>query len=93
MLRGRRRVDANLKTEPGRETLFRLIRQADVLMEGYRPGVAERLGVGPAECLSVNPRLVYARATGWGRPGRWRSGPGSTSTTWRSPARGRPGGR
>ena len=53
MLRGRRRVDANLKTEPGRETVFQLIRQADVLMEGYRPGVAERLGVGPAECLSV----------------------------------------
>ena len=40
-----------------------------VLMEGYRPGVAERLGVGPAECLSVNPRLVYARATGWGQTG------------------------
>ena len=69
MLRGRRRVDANLKTEPGRETVFRLIPQADVLMEGYRPGVAERLGVGPAECLSVNPRLVYARATGWGQTG------------------------
>ena len=39
------------------------------LMDGYRPGVAERLGVGPAECLSVNPRLVYARATGWGQTG------------------------
>jgi alpha-methylacyl-CoA racemase len=62
-------VDANLKTDPGRETVFRLIRRADVLMEGYRPGVAERLGVGPAECLSVNPRLLYARATGWGQTG------------------------
>jgi len=69
MLRGRRRVDANLKTEPGREIALRLARHADVLMEGYRPGVAERLGVGPAECLAVNPRLVYARATGWGQTG------------------------
>lgn len=69
MLRGRRRVDANLKTESGRETLLRLVRHADVLLEGYRPGVAERLGVGPAECLAVNPRLVYARATGWGQTG------------------------
>jgi alpha-methylacyl-CoA racemase len=69
MLRGRRRVDANLKTEHGRQTVLRLVRHADVLMEGYRPGVAERLGVGPAECLAVNPRLVYARATGWGQTG------------------------
>ncbi len=69
MLRGRRRVDASLKTECGRATVMRLVRHADVLMEGYRPGVAERLGVGPAECLGVNPRLVYARATGWGQTG------------------------
>lgn len=69
MLRGRRRVGANLKTEEGRQTLFRLVEHADVLLEGYRPGVAERLGVGPDELLSVNPRLVYARATGWGQEG------------------------
>jgi alpha-methylacyl-CoA racemase len=66
MLRGRRRVDADLKTERGRETVMRLVQHADVLMQGYRPGVAERLGVGPAECLAANPRLVYARVTGWG---------------------------
>jgi alpha-methylacyl-CoA racemase len=69
MLRGRRRVDANLKTERGQQTVLALVRRADVLMEGYRPGVAERLGVGPDECLAVNPRLVYARATGWGQTG------------------------
>jgi len=45
---------------------MRLVQHADVLMQGYRPGVAERLGVGPAECLAANPRLVYARVTGWG---------------------------
>jgi alpha-methylacyl-CoA racemase len=69
MLRGRRRVDANLKTERGRATLMRLVEHADVLLEGYRPGVAERLQVGPAECFAVNPRLVYGRATGWGQTG------------------------
>jgi alpha-methylacyl-CoA racemase len=69
MLRGRRRVEANLKTDEGRQTLFRLVERADVLMEGYRPGVAERLGVGPEELLAINPRLVYARATGWGQEG------------------------
>ena len=87
MLRGRRRVDANLKTESGRETVFRLIRQADVLMEGYRPGVAERLGVGPASaCPSTRAWCTPGPPAG-GRPARWPSGPGTTSTTWRSPAR------
>jgi alpha-methylacyl-CoA racemase len=69
MLRGRRRVEANLKTDEGRQTLFRLVEHADVLLEGYRPGVAERLRVGPADLHSVNPKLVYARATGWGQEG------------------------
>lgn len=69
MLRGRRRVTVDLKTEDGLKAVMDLIRQADVLMEGYRPGAAERLGVGPADCLAVNPRLVYARATGWGQTG------------------------
>ncbi|HEX2316475.1 MAG TPA: CaiB/BaiF CoA-transferase family protein [Thermomonospora sp.] len=72
MLRGRRRVKADLKTQEGRDTLMSLVRHADVLMEGYRPGVVERLGVGPDECLAVNPRLVYARATGWGQSGPFR---------------------
>ena len=69
MLRGRRRVAANLKDAEGRETLMRLVDHADVFIEGYRPGVAERLGVGPADCHERNPRLIYARMTGWGQEG------------------------
>jgi alpha-methylacyl-CoA racemase len=68
-LRGRRRVAADLKDPAGRETVLRLAERADVLIEGYRPGVAERLGVGPAECHARNPRLVYGRITGWGQDG------------------------
>jgi alpha-methylacyl-CoA racemase len=68
-LRGRRRVAADLKDPAGRETVLRLVEHADVLIEGYRPGVAERLGVGPAECHDRNPRLVYGRITGWGQDG------------------------
>jgi len=68
-LRGRRRVDADLKSAEGRETVLRLVEKADVLLEGYRPGVTERLGVGPDECRARNPRLVYGRMTGWGQVG------------------------
>jgi alpha-methylacyl-CoA racemase len=68
-LRGRRRVAADLKDPEGREALLRLVEHADVLLEGYRPGVTERLGVGPADCHARNPRLVYARMTGWGQDG------------------------
>ena len=68
-LRGRRRVAADLKEPGGRETVLRLVERADVLIEGYRPGVAERLGVGPEECHARNPRLVYGRITGWGQDG------------------------
>jgi alpha-methylacyl-CoA racemase len=68
-LRGRRRVAADLKDPAGRETVLRLVERADVLLEGYRPGVAERLGVGPADCHARNPRLVYGRITGWGQDG------------------------
>ena len=68
-LRGRRRVAADLKDPAGRETVLRLVERADVLLEGYRPGVTERLGVGPADCHARNPRLVYARMTGWGQDG------------------------
>ena len=49
--------------------MLRLAERADVLIEGYRPGVAERLGVGPDACLARNPRLVYGRMTGWGQDG------------------------
>jgi alpha-methylacyl-CoA racemase len=69
MLRGRRSVQLDLKDLSDRETLLRLVERADVLIEGLRPGVAERLGVGPADCHARNPRLVYARITGWGQDG------------------------
>jgi alpha-methylacyl-CoA racemase len=68
-LRGRRRVAADLKDPAGREIVLRLVERADVLIEGYRPGVTERLGVGPADCHARNPRLVYGRMTGWGQDG------------------------
>jgi alpha-methylacyl-CoA racemase len=67
--RGRRSVAINLKTPGAAELVIDLVKQADVLVEAYRPGVAERLGVGPDECLAANPRLVYARMTGWGQEG------------------------
>lgn len=68
-LRGRRRVAADLKSPEGVETVLRLVERADVLVEGYRPGVTERLGVGPDACHARNPALVYARMTGWGQDG------------------------
>ncbi|MCW2632966.1 MAG: putative acyl-CoA transferase/carnitine dehydratase, partial [Pseudonocardia sp.] len=68
-LRGRRQLSIDLKEAPGREVVLRLAGKADVLLEGNRPGVAERLGVGPADCLARNPRLVYGRITGWGQDG------------------------
>ncbi|OBH05890.1 hypothetical protein A5695_06540 [Mycobacterium sp. E1747] len=56
-----------------------MVAQADVLIEGYRPGVSERLGVGPRVCATVNPRLVYGRMAGWGQTGPWRRLPVTTS--------------
>ena len=67
--RGRRTVTLDLKTGSGTDDLLRLIARADVLVEGFRPGVAERLGIGPSTCEKINPRLVYARMTGWGQTG------------------------
>jgi alpha-methylacyl-CoA racemase len=67
--RGRRSVTADLKSPSGREVVLRLSDKADVLIEGLRPGVAERLGVGPGTLRERNPRLVYARMTGWGQQG------------------------
>lgn len=69
LLRGRRRVAADLKEAAGRRLALRLVARADVLIEGFRPGVTERLGLGPDECRAANPRLVYARMTGWGQQG------------------------
>ena len=67
--RGRRSVALDLKQPEAAEVVLRLVERADALVEGFRPGVAERLGVGPAECLARNPRLVYGRMTGWGQQG------------------------
>ncbi|MEN8673405.1 CaiB/BaiF CoA-transferase family protein [Nocardioides sp.] len=68
-LRGRRRVVADLKDPADRDRVLDLIASADVLVEGFRPGVMERLGLGPGEAMARNPRLVFARMTGWGQHG------------------------
>jgi crotonobetainyl-CoA:carnitine CoA-transferase CaiB-like acyl-CoA transferase len=68
--RNRRALRVDLKSAAGRDTALRLIAQADALIEGFRPGVMEKLGLGPEPCLAANPRLVYARMTGWGQTGR-----------------------
>ena len=67
--RGRRSVAVDLKKSEGRETILRLIERADALIESFRPGVMERLGLGPEVCLGRHPRLVYGRMTGWGQYG------------------------
>lgn len=67
--RGRRSVAIDLKQPAGTEAALKLIGQADALIEGFRPGVMERLGVGPDVCLARNPRLVFGRMTGWGQEG------------------------
>ncbi len=69
LLRGRRSVAVDLKTERGVELVLGLMERADALIEGFRPGVAERLGIGPETCLTRNPRLVYGRMTGFGQEG------------------------
>jgi len=67
--RNRRSVGVDLKHPEGVETVLRLVESADALLEGFRPGVTERLGIGPEECLARNERLVYGRMTGWGQDG------------------------
>ncbi|WP_375001513.1 CaiB/BaiF CoA transferase family protein [Aeromicrobium sp. CTD01-1L150] len=67
--RGRPSVALDLKDPRGVETVLRLVERADVLLEGFRPGVTERLGIGPEDCLARNPALVYGRMTGWGQDG------------------------
>lgn len=69
LARGRRHLGLDLKRAQAVEAALRLIDQADVLIEGFRPGVMERLGLGPDVCLTRRPRLVYGRATGWGQSG------------------------
>jgi alpha-methylacyl-CoA racemase len=69
MTRGRVTVAADLKTDAGRQLVLDLVARADALIEGFRPGVMERLGLGPEELLASNPRLVYGRMTGYGQDG------------------------
>ncbi len=67
--RSKRTITADLKNKESVNELLKLIRQVDVVFEGFRPGVMEKLGLGPDECLKVNPKLVYGRMTGWGQEG------------------------
>ncbi|MEU9844228.1 CaiB/BaiF CoA-transferase family protein [Actinomadura sp. NPDC048032] len=67
--RGKRSIAVDLKSERGKDVVLRLVEKSDVLLEGFRPGVTERLGIGPDDCLARNPRLVYGRMTGWGQEG------------------------
>jgi len=69
LARGRPWIDVDLKDPRGVEVVLRLVRSADALVEGFRPGVMERLCLGPDDCLAANPRLVYGRVTGWGQDG------------------------
>lgn len=67
--RGKKSVVLDLKSEEGRGIFLKLAASADVLIEGFRPGVMEKLGIGPEACLEVNPQLIYGRMTGWGQDG------------------------
>ncbi|MGL4288607.1 MAG: CaiB/BaiF CoA transferase family protein [Phreatobacter sp.] len=74
--RGRKSIAVDLKKPGAAELILRFVAKADALIEGFRPGVAERLGLGPDICLATNPRLVYGRMTGWGQTGPLASAPG-----------------
>jgi alpha-methylacyl-CoA racemase len=67
--RGKKSVALNLKSAEGRMAAMRLIARADILIEGFRPGVMEKLGLGPTECHAANPGLIFGRMTGWGQEG------------------------
>ena len=76
MLRGRHNIALDLKHPDGVETLLSLVERADAVIEGFRPGVMERLGVGPEVCLARNPKLVFGRMTGWGQEGPYANSAG-----------------
>jgi alpha-methylacyl-CoA racemase len=76
LLRGRRVIGVDLKSDEGRALVLDLVKSADALFEGFRPGVTERLGLGPAECHAVNSKLVYGRMTGWGQFGPYANAAG-----------------
>lgn len=74
--RGRRSIALDLKNPAALEVVRRLVARSDALIEGYRPGVMERMGLGPDDCLGINPRLVFGRVTGWGQSGPLAQAPG-----------------
>ncbi|NKB98114.1 MAG: CoA transferase [Pseudomonadales bacterium] len=76
LARGRKSVAVDLKQDAGVETVLKLVETADVLIEGFRPGVMERLGLGPDVCLARNPKLIFGRMTGWGQTGSMASAAG-----------------
>lgn len=76
LTRGRQSIGVDLKNPEGIETVMKLVEQADVIMEGFRPGVTERLGLGPDDCMARNPAIVYGRMTGWGQEGPYASAAG-----------------
>lgn len=76
LYRGRRSLAVDLKHPDGVAAVMRLVAQADVLLEGYRPGVMEKLGLGPQPCLAANPRLIYGRVSGYGQDGPLANSPG-----------------
>jgi alpha-methylacyl-CoA racemase len=76
MQRGRKNIAIDLKNSDGVETLLQLVEKADALIEGFRPGVMERLGVGPDVCISRNKKLVFGRMTGWGQDGPYANSAG-----------------
>ena len=76
MLRGRKNIAIDLKHKDGVETLLSLVEKADALIEGFRPGVMERLGIGPQVCAARNKKLVFGRMTGWGQDGPYANSAG-----------------
>jgi alpha-methylacyl-CoA racemase len=74
--RNRRSIAVDLKSPDGVETVLRMVEKADALMEGFRPGVVEQLGIGPEDCRKRNPKLVFGRMTGWGQSGPWSAAAG-----------------
>ena len=74
--RNRQSVAVDLKQPEGIEVVLKLVESADALFEGFRPGVTERLGLGPDECMARNEKLVYGRMTGWGQDGPLAQAPG-----------------
>ena len=71
--RGKKSIIVNIKKSAGVNIVLDLCKTADVIIEGFRPGVTERLGLGPKDCHNINPKLIYGRMTGWGQTGPWSS--------------------